>query len=635
MDLPDPSRITEIGIDTETYDPGLTSLGPGFVYGLAKVVGISIYVPGFCKYFPLRHKTGNIETWPALKRWLIEVLGNPRVTAIFANSRYDLEALWSLGIEVKAWTVDVQVVESLIDEEKRSYSLASLSRDHGLKVKTRDVIETKLIERGYTLRNGKADWSKLWLLHPSEVAEYAEDDAKLTYEVFQCQKPIIETEELRDVFELECQLTPVLFDMRIRGIPVDLAKAEAENARLSDEGAVMLAAIRAGTNPHFNPFSPVQLAALAREIYGPDFVLPKTEKGNDSVSNDFLLQSGDEFLVRIGQYRQQEKIRRDFIEGVVLEGSHKGRVHPQWFQTRGSSYMSGDDVGGTRSGRIACQNPNLAQIPSRHPVLGKLVRSLFVAEMGARWFKGDLSQQEPRIALHYAWTIATTTNSEEVRRKMRGAEEARQVYLDNPMSDFHNIVMDMVNKIRAQPINRGQAKTIGLGRMYGMGKGKMADRLAMSIHKAKELISDYDRGFPWIGGLLEYCMEVADERGFVKTILGRRRHFDLWEPPSFRRGCFPIKGKDAAIKAYGSVRRAHLHKAMNSVVQGSAAEQMKKSLVALHSERIPLLITLYDEIGASLVSEEQARLIKEVTENAISFSVPHHMEYKLMESWGG
>jgi DNA polymerase I-like protein with 3'-5' exonuclease and polymerase domains len=86
---------------------------------------------------------------------------------------------------------------------------------------------------------------------------------------------------------------------------------------------------------------------------------------------------------------------------------------------------------------------------------------------------------------------------------------------------------------------------------------------------------------------------------------------------------------------YGTVRRAHLHKAMNSVIQGSAAEQMKKALVTLHSERIPLLITLYDEIGASIQSEAQAKLIKEVTEHVIEFTVPQVMEYKVMRSWGG
>lgn len=621
MDLPDPSRISELALDCETYDPGLQSLGPGFVYEKAKAVGVSVYCDnGFCAYWPLRHAYANISDWPTLKRWLKAVLSNPRVTVVFANAKYDMEVLWSLGIDVDAWVVDIQVVESLLDEEKRSYSLASLSKDYGLKPKTREVIELLLIGRGYSLRNGKPDWSKLWKLAPEEVREYAEDDAKLTYQIFQLQKPKIEEEGLREVFELECELTKVLFAMRIGGIEVDLAKAEAENQRLWDEGQAMLAAIRSYA-PGLNPFSPMQLGELMREI-GLD--PPKTEQGNDSVTNEFLLTCGHKEAALIGQYRQQEKIRRDFVESVVLEGSYNGKVHPQWYQTRGSSFMSGDDVAGTRSGRIACSNPNLAQIPNRHKVLGPLVRSLFVPRSGAMWFKGDLSQQEPRIALHYAYLL-----------KLEGAAEARQIYVDNPTADFHNIVMEMVNKIRKEPIERGQAKTVGLGKMYGMGKPKMSRQLKMSLSAAKDLIASYDRGFPWVNQLLNYCMEVADQRGYVKTVLGRRRRFDMWEPPSFQRGKFPIRGKEAAIKAYGSVRRAHLHKAMNSVVQGSAAEQMKKTLVHLFKERIDLLVTLYDEIGASVTSEREAKLIKDVTENAITFEVPHLMEYKLLKSWGG
>ena len=621
MNLPHPASIIEIAIDTETHDPGLTALGPGFVYDKAKAIGISVYVPGFCKYFPLRHKEGNIEEWPALKKWLKEVLTNPLTTAIFANSRYDLEVLWSLGIDVTCWTVDVQVVEALIDEEKRSYSLASLSKDYGLKVKTRDRIEDLLLSRGYVLRNGKPDWSKLWRLHPADVSEYAEDDAMLTYQIFQLQKPIIEAEELREVFELECELTPVLFDMRMQGIEVDIAKAEAENSRLWDEGQVRLGAIR-NMSPGINPFSSMQLGELCREVLGRD--PPKTEKGNDSVTNEFLLNSGSELLVEVGVYRQNEKIRRDFVESVVLNGSYKGKVHPQWFQTRGSSFMAADDVGGTRSGRLACQNPNLAQIPSRHKVLGPLVRSLFVPGQGALWFKGDLSQQEPRIALHYAYLV-----------KLTGAAEARQRYLDDPSIDYHSMVMEMVNKVRDEPITRNQAKTINLGRAYGMGKKKLADGLGLSMSKAESILRSYDQGFPFMRELLNYCSDVANQRGYVKTVLGRRRRFDMWEPPTFQRGKFPIKGKEAAMRAYGTVRRAHLHKAMNSVVQGSAAEQMKKALVMLWKERIHLLVSLYDEIGAAVTSEREAKLIKEVTENAIPFEVPHLMEYKLLENWGG
>lgn len=618
MDLPDLTNVKEFAFDFETWDPYLQSKGPGFVYKRAKVIGIAIYLDsGFNAYFPLRHSEGNVS-YAELKPWLIELFSSELRTSIAANYRYDAECLWSLGIDNKTYQVDIQVLEALIDEEKKSYSLAALCKDYGLPEKKKDQIEEALYRAGYVVRT-KPDWSKLFKLDAGLVGEYAAYDAKSTYDVYQLQKPIIEVEELSQVAELESALIPVLHYMRVNGVPVDIAKAESENARLLLENATMLDEIQS-VFPSLNVFSPTQLGqAIAERGILPE----KTEKGNDSVSNDFLLASDDPLLNLIGKYRQQEKIRRDFIQGMILEDSFEGKVFPQWFQTRGSSFMSGDDTGGTRSGRIACSNPNLSQIPSRHPTLGPIVRSLFVPNHGDQWFKGDLSQQEPRISLHYAYLL-----------KLTGAAEARQVYIDNPQTDYHTLTMNMVNAISVVPITRKQAKTINLGVAYGMGKQKLANGLKLTLPKAKALLSTYDEGFPFMKELMNYCMEIADQRGFVKTVLGRRRRFDMWEPPYFQRGMFPIKGKAAAIAKYGKVRRAHLHKAMNSVIQGSAAEQMKKALVALYSERIPLLITLYDEIGASIQSERQAKLIKEVTENAIEFTVPQVMEYKLMKSWG-
>lgn len=621
MDLPDPAHIYELALDTETSDPDLTTKGPGFVYGTAKVVGISVYTnTGYSEYFPLRHREDNID-WPPVKRWLQTILGNPNVTVVFANAKYDLEALWSLGINVKAWCVDVQVVESLIDEEKKSYSLESLSKDYDLPQKSHDIIEQALILNGYKLKNGKPDWSKIWRLPVPVVAEYAKGDAKTTYDIFQLQKPKIKEEGLTEIFELECELTPVLFDMRINGITVDIAKTEAENSRLFDNGKDMLDDIRSQAT-NLNPFSSQQLGEVVRSF---GIEPPKTEKDNDSVTNEFLLNSDINFLKQIGQYRQQEKIRRDFIEGLVLKGNYKGKVHPQWYQTRGSSFMSDNDVNGTRSGRVACVNPNLSQIPKRHPVLGKLVRSLFIPEQGQQWFKGDLSQQEPRIGIHYAYIL-----------KMSGSAAVRQMYLDNPATDYHNMVMDLVNSVRTNnPITRENTKEISLGKMYGIGVDKMAHRLRITRNEVKSLLNSYDEGFPFIKELFDYCMQVANERGFVRTILGRKRRFDFYEPVTFQRGKFPIKGKKAAQKAYGYVKRASLHKAMNSVIQGSAAEQMKKALVMLHKEKINLLVTLYDEVGASVGSEKEAKIIKEIMENAIPFEVPHLMDYKLLPNWGG
>jgi len=617
MELPDLTHVREFAFDFETYDPDLTTLGPGFIYKNAKVVGIAIHLDtGYNHYFPLRHATSNCD-YTQLKPWLVELFNSSLRTSLAANYRYDAECLWSMGIDNKTWMVDIQIIEALLDEEQQSYSLASITKRYGLPEKQKDTLESALRSKGY-MNKGKPDWSKLWKLPVSIVGEYAEHDARLTYQIYQLQKPLIEKEELQQVVELESRLIPVLHDMRINGVPVDIGRAQQENEVLNHENTELLSIIQREA-PGLNVFSPTQLGTLVRDF---GYIPPTTDKGNDSIPNEYLLASPDERLQIIGKYRQQEKIRRDFIEGMILEGSYNGRLHSQWFQTRGSSFMSGDDTGGTRSGRIACSNPNLAQIPSRHPVLGKLVRSLFVPENGEQWFKGDLSQQEPRIGLHYAYIM-----------KLTGAAEAQQVYINNPNTDYHTMVMTMVNAVRTSPINRTMAKTINLGTAYGMGIQKLSDSLGLSRDKAKDILDSYNQGFPFVKELMNACIQIADQRGYVRTILGRRRRFDSYEPPYFQRGNFPIRGKDAAMAKYGTVRKSGLHKAMNSIIQGSAAEQMKTILVRMHEAKIPILISLYDEIGASIKNEQTAKQIKEIAETAITFTVPHVMEYKIGANW--
>lgn len=626
MDFPRIHR--EFALDLETYDPSLQDLGPGFVYNRAKVVGIAITTDlGESAYFPLRHAKANADGSPTgwnmpgepVVEWLEEQLRDPMKTVIMHNGLYDLEGLWSMNIQVRATVIDTMILAALIDEERMSYSLANVAKDYGLEPKLKTEIENALMR--FPLVKNEPDWSKLWKLPPSIVGTYAMRDTELTYQLYKRMWPEIIEQDLTKVAELESRLIPVLSAMRIKGVRVDYAKAERENERLRVENEELLQAIY-GYVPGINPFSPAQLGEALRDR---GIVPPETEKGNDSVSNDFLLSLKDDPLAQLlGQYRQQEKIRRDFIQGMILEGSYKGYLHPQWFQTRGSGFMAGDDVGGTRSGRIACSNPNLAQIPSRHPVLGKLVRSLFIPEDGERWWKGDAKQQEPRISVHYAYLFNCV-----------GADTARQAYLDNPNLDYHNLTMDMVNKVRSSPITRNQAKTINLGVAYGMGKAKLAKGLGLSQSMATDILDSYNEGFPFMKELMNKAMQVADQRGYVKTVLGRRRRFDSWEPQRFMRGCFPVKGYEAAKAKYGpGIRKAGLHRAMNSAVQGSAAEMIKTAMVNAYDDGIPLLITLYDELGASIENEVKAKRLADIFETAIKFEVPQICEWELRKNWG-
>lgn len=604
--------------DTETRDPDLLTKGPGFIKGESYPIGVSITTDtGERGYFPLAHEEGNCE-WDA-KGWLKSIFEDPQYISVWANVSYDLEALWKIGINVKNKMYDVQTIESLCDENRFSYSLNSIAKYRKIGEKSSAVMEEELIKMG-AVAKGKADYSQLYRLNPIHVGPYAIGDTDLTLEIFQAQQQTIEQEDLHRVVELESDLIPVLWHMRLQGVPVDVAKAELENERLNNELAEMLK--QASGDFAVDPWSSNSLEQWVQQL---GFTPPRTQKDNPSVSNEWLLAQGNEQLTLMAKYRQGEKIRRDFIEGLVMAQSHNGRVHPQWLSTRGSGHMSGGDANGTRSGRVACIDPNLAQIPARHPVYGPLVRSMFLPEDGQRWFKADYSSQEPRITLHYACVM-----------ELPGARTVQAQYLENPATDYHTVVMDMVNLVRQTPISRPAAKDINLGLAYGLGKKKMADRLGLSTTETDSVLNSYHRAVPYVKPLLTKAMDLATRRGYVTTILGRRRRFDEWENADWKaKWEKPIRDYDEALEKFGRVRRAGTYKALNAVIQGTAAEQMKTAMVNCYREGFRPNVTLYDELGASLETEAQAKRMCEIMESAIEFEVPHLVEGFLGDNWAG
>lgn len=623
--LPSLEGCKVIGFDTETFDPELQENGPGFVYDKAHIIGFSLYTDtGYNEYFPIRHKTGvNFEgQWHG---WLNELFQRENITVVTANGRYDMEGLWKEGINVKARVADIQVIEALLDENQSSYSLDSIGQRRQLPGKDKGRLEEELVRRGFIgdkgRGKGKPDYTKLAELEPEFIAEYGKYDPKLTYDIFMQQCNEIRDENLAEVVAMECELGPMLLDMRIQGVRTNITLAEQMNDEFKKEGEELLAKFRHIAAMDVNPFSSQQIAVYLDTI---GIEVPKTEKDNDSVTNEFLESLEDQGCQFLVQYRAVEKIRRDFIEGMVLTQSYNGRLHPQYYQTRGTSFMSDGDVNGTRSGRIGTVNPNLSQIPKRHPKYGRKVRSLFLPDEGEIWCKADYSQQEPRILLHFAYLLG-----------LDGANELRQIYINDPKVDYHKMMTDRVNTVRAKPITRGQGKDINLGLAYGLGKVKMAGKLKIPQTESNNILLSYHEANPFVRQLQYRCIEVATERGYVKTVLGRRRRFNQWEAVNWTKSRGKtMRDKEAAEKEWGRVRRSMVHKALNSIVQGSAADQMKKAMLALREEGVKMRITLYDETGSSLTDPSQARLVKEVMENAIPFTVPHYVDLQVGDNWG-
>jgi DNA polymerase I-like protein with 3'-5' exonuclease and polymerase domains len=618
MELPNLNGVKLFALDTETKDDNLTTLGPGFITRDSYPIGISIATDtGVDAYYPIAHETGNVEF--DIIGCITELVSRPDVEMVGANTRYDLEALWKIGIRPTCKISDIQVCEALLDENQQSFSLAKIAERRKVGKKRTSLIEEELVKQGY-IHRGKPDWSKLYKLHPNIVGPYAVSDARLTLDIYLIQLKLLEEEGLRVVADLESELIPILFNMRLKGVAVDINKADEINSTLGIELEDKLLSIIHETEP-VDPFSSNSLGKWVKTM---GLVPPKTAKDNDSISNEWLSASNNPHLKAMADYRQGEKIRRDFIEGMLLNNSHRGLLHPQWFSTRGSSFMSGDDSNGTRSGRIACTDPNLTQIPRRNPTYGPLVRQCFISRKGG-WIKADYETQEPRITVHYAALMG-----------LPGAAEMQQGYIDNPRFDLHQAVTDMINEVREEAIERGTGKTINLSLVYGMGLKKLAARLGISVQQCKTLLEAYHGAVPFVKLILAKCGEIAADRGYVRTILGRRRRFVEWENASYGAAWSPPeKNKTLALAKWGKIRRANTYKALNSIVQGSAAEQTKKSIVALYKAGLMPLMQIYDELNfESDDADRDVPIVKDLMENTLPFNVPTLVDIKVGTHWG-
>lgn len=609
FNFPDIRQAKQISLDVETFDPNLKAKGPGTFRNDGWLVGLALKPndhPGF--YIPIGHETGNIAI-NKVKPYLREMLGTD-IPKIGANLVYDLEWLNWLGVKVQGKKIDVQVAEALIDENRFKYNLESIAqRRLGTGKLTQELIDA-CRKLGYKIRKDRDIFLYLHKLPPELVGKYCLQDVCLPEQIFEQQKIELAEQELFTVFNLESKLIDVLLKMRIKGVPVDTAKAEQVQIQLLKNEKQL--------HKQLNQIAGYEVAIWAAENIAPAFdklgiVYPRTPK---TKAPSFTAPWLEEHPSRIAQLllktRKIGKLRTDFVENMILGSVINGRIHPQFHSVK-------HDNGGTGSGRFSASNPNLQQVPSRDLINGPLIRGMFIPEHGCRWCKGDYSQQEPRVTIHYA-----------ALKKFKNADIAVQRYIDNPDTDYHQMVADLCS------IERRPAKDINLGLVYGMGIPKMALKLGKTLAETKELFLSYHAGVPFVKQLIDNCTQVATVRGYIKTILGRRRHFDLWSPNNYNKDN-PLKPLpyDQAVLEYGlPLRRAFTYKALNSLIQGTSAEMIKIAMINLDELGYTPHVTVHDEVDDSIETDKQGAEIKEVMMTAIKLKVPLKVDLFIEDNWG-
>jgi DNA polymerase-1 len=598
-EYPDLRQYDEIAVDLETRDPNLKTLGSGSVIGNGEVVGIAVAVPGRKFYFPIAHGSGpNMDRKRTLE-WFQDIL-NTKAIKIFHNAMYDVCWIRQMGLKIEGLIVDTMIAASLIDENRFRYDLNSLSWDYLGHGKS----EAALIEAAKS--RGLDPKQDLWQLPAMEVGSYAEKDAELTLELWQIFKKEIIHQDVESIFNLETDLFPCLVDMKFLGVRVDSDKASRLKQELETEEKKILSSINKETTLEPQIWAARSIAKVFDKLSLPYERTAKT--GAPSFTKNFLQEHKHPVVQMIAKAREINKAHTTFID-TILRYEHKGRIHADINQIR-------SDQGGTVTGRFSYSNPNLQQIPARNKDLGPLIRSLFLPDEGKKWGCFDYSQQEPRLVVHYASL-----------HKFPSVYDVVDSYENDSGTDFHQVVADMAQ------IPRTQAKTINLGLFYGMGKAKLQAELGVSKEKAAELFDQYHAKVPFVKQLMNSAMNRAQERGQIRTLLGRLCRFHLWEPNSF--GMHKALPHEEALQEHGpGIKRAYTYKSLNKLIQGSAADMTKKSMLDLYKEGIIAHIQIHDELCVSVESDEQAKKIVEVMENAVKLEVPNKVDYEFGKNWG-
>jgi len=600
--FPDLSEAKEIAVDLETCDPNLEKYGPGWPRKDGYIIGYALAVDGWQGYYPVAHQGGGNLDKRIVENFIKQVLLLP-CDKIMHNAAYDCGWLKAHGFEIKGRVVDTMVAAALVDENRFSFSLNALGFDY---------LKSTKSEQG--LREAAADFGvspkkDMWKLPAMYVGAYAEQDAALTLKLWHHFQTLLRREEVESIFDLETELLPVLIDLTYKGIRFDRDKASRLIDQMQDREKKILTEIKKTVGVGVDIWAAASVA-IAFDKQGIQY--PRSKTNLPSFTKTFLETCDHPLAKLIVEAREINKTYGTFLQPYLDFSAADGRIHPHVNQLR-------SDTGGTVTGRLSMSEPNLQQVPARHPVIGPAIRSLFLPEDGQLWASNDFSSQEPRILVHYASLLG-----------LPGVDKVMQSYKEDPDTDFHQMVADMAG------IDRKQAKVLGLSITYGAGKNKIAAQLELPVDEAGEIIRDFHTKVPFLRGTIDAVMrriEHPASGGCIRTLLGRKCRFPLFEPVAW--GINKALPYEQAVVEYGPrVKRAMTYKGLNRLIQGSAADQTKAAMLALHKAGFNMLLQVHDELALSVNNREEAEEAARLMCQAADLEVPSRVDVEVGPSWG-
>jgi DNA polymerase-1 len=543
-------------------------------------------------YVPVRGPSGSqhLEVEPVLAA-MKPILQDPAIKKVGHNIKYDLQVMRQAGIDVRGVELDSMIAAFLLDASRMQFGIDRLALD---------LLNFRKIPTSDLIGKGKAQIS-MQKVDLQRVAIYAAEDADIALRLANllgerlAQLP--ELKKLSD--EIETPLINVLVEMESNGIAIDPSILKEQSKVLGERIEELRAKIYTSACFEFNLDSPKQLA----DVLFNRLKLPVGKKTKTGVSTDVQvlekLADKHECPRLILDYRSLVKLKNTYLDNLTDYVNPKtGRIHASFNQI------------GAATGRLSCSDPNLQNIPIRTDE-GRRIRLAFVTGDPAKnvLLTADYSQIELRILAHF-------TQEPALMRAFEADEDIHRAVA----SEVFNVPLEQVTRDQ-----RGQAKTINFGIIYGVSAFGLARRIdGMTVQSAQELITAYNKRFPAIQKFLDKCVMEAQSQGYVETILGRRR---------------PIPEVHSPII---SIRNAGERMAINSVVQGSAADLIKVAMNNIHrklkQENRPsrMLLQVHDELVFETpieFAEPEAAMIRQEMNSAMKLTVPLKVEVGWGKNW--
>lgn len=621
----------DVAIDTETRDSALAhDRGAGWLFddwwdnGESYLLGVSAAWDGGSLYAPVRHPDTNNFPLEQVISWVDHLCRHCRVHMFHAG--YDLGWLRASGLETWPERLeDAQAACVMIDENYDDYSLEACCARAEIPGKDEVLLREAAAALGVMPVRGSIKHG-LWRMPARYVGPYAEGDADRTLRLSRWAAPRLAEESIETAYRTEVELIEVVHHMRRRGIRISdeaLVAAVQEVGRLEMDALYILSTTYAPPGWRRGVLredlrSPARLAQIF-DAEGIQYErTPKTRA--PSFTRQWLEAQTSPVGKLVRRARQLADLKEKFLMTYVGTYINNDRIHAEVHALR-------DEAGGARTLRFSYSNPPLQQMPSRDPELAPLIRGVFLPEEGERWLAADYSQQEPRLNLHFAHRAAS--HARRLGIEITGTQAWVDRYRSDPHTDYHNLSAEFLK------LPRKSCKDMNQAIAYRAGADKVADMMGLGVERATEMVEEYHRRIPWVRGIAQYAERVAKQRGYVRMIDGARRHYPFWQPKRLR-GLAYARGEVAARERWPgmSLERAHCYQAGNSVVQGSAARQVKIAMLRAYRAGYLPLVTMHDEIGFSVTSARQCEEIRDIMLGAVDLVVPMAVDLELGPSWG-